>query len=156
MTDPASWNHFETEGRLNPGLESMDIHTWIAVPEAELARKSFFYIDDISLQVIEEPPLSISTPLDEYYIGEKVHWELSAAAGIDAVKVQLLMGNRVFSEQTAKLKSDVSQGDFETARLKPGICILQATCQARAEAGQIAKRQFILVPNPFDWPPLPQ
>ena len=41
VTDPAAWNHFETEGRLNPGLESMDIHTWCTVPEAELARKCF-------------------------------------------------------------------------------------------------------------------
>ncbi len=45
----------------------MDIHTWCTIPEAELAKKCFFYMDDVSLEVIEEPPLAISTPLDEYY-----------------------------------------------------------------------------------------
>ncbi len=28
VSDPSVWNHFETEGRLSPDLESMDIHTW--------------------------------------------------------------------------------------------------------------------------------
>ena len=154
VTDPAAWNHFETEGRLSPDLESMDIHTWCTVPEAELARTSFFYIDDISLQVIEEPPLSISTPLDEYYIGEKVHWKLSAAPGIGPVKIQFLMGNRVISEQSAKPEAGLIEGEFETARLKPGICILRATGEFRAEAQQIAQQQIILAPNPFDWPAL--
>jgi hypothetical protein len=156
MTDPASWNHFETEGRLNPGVESMDIHTWCAIPEAELARKSFFYIDDLSLQVIEEPPLSISTALDEYYIGETVRWNLQAAPGTGPVKVQFLMDHRVISEQVGMHESTLQHGDFETARLSPGLCTLRATCKAGAEAPPIAQRRFILAPDPFDWPSLPQ
>jgi hypothetical protein len=150
VTDPATWNHFETEGRLSPNLQSMDIHTWCSVPEAELARTCFFFIDDISLQRIEEPPLSISTPLDEYYIGEKVRWKLSAAPGSDPVKIQFLMGNRVTSEQSAKPKAGLMEGEFETARLKPGICILRATGEFGAEP--TAQQQIILTPNPFDWP----
>jgi len=151
MTDPASWNHFETEGRLDPGLESMDIHTWCAVPEAALARKSFFYIDDISLQVIEEPPLSLSTPLDEYYVGEQVHWNLSAASGTGPVKVQLLLGARVVAEQVGKPVAGQLQGEFETATLKPGIYLLRARGEAEAHTLPLAQQQIILAPNPFEW-----
>ena len=154
VTDPAAWNHFETEGRLNPDLQSMDIHTWCTIPEAELARTSFFFIDDISLQVIEEPLLSISTPLDEYYIGEKVHWRLSAAPGRGPLEIQFLMGNRVVSEQSAQPKARPAEGEFETAGLKPGICILRAAAKFGAEAQQTAQQQIILAPNPFDWPTL--
>jgi hypothetical protein len=151
ITDPASWNHFETEGRFDPGLESMDIHTWCTIPEAELARKSSFYIDDISLQVIEEPP-AISTPLDEYYVGEKVHWNLSAAPGVGPVKVQLLSGARIVVEQTGKPALGLLQGNFETARLKPGIYLLRVVADAGAQSLQSARQQFILAPDPFDWP----
>ena len=38
----------------------MDIHTCCTVPEAEIARKSFFYMDDVSLELIEEPPIELS------------------------------------------------------------------------------------------------
>ena len=154
VTDPAAWNHFEAEGRLSPDLQSMDIHTWCNVPEAELAKKSFYYIDDVSLQVIEEPPLSISTVLDEYYIGEKVHWKVRAAAGNTPIKIQFLMGNRVISEQTAQTGTGLVEGVFETARLNPGICILRATGESGAEAQPMAQQQIILAIDPFDWPSL--
>jgi hypothetical protein len=39
----------------------MDIHPWVAVPEAELAQQSQFYLDDFTPQVVEEPPLHFST-----------------------------------------------------------------------------------------------
>jgi len=35
VADPAVRNHFQTEGRLSPELESMDIHTWCATGESE-------------------------------------------------------------------------------------------------------------------------
>lgn len=150
VTDPAAWNHFETEGRLSPDLQSMDIHTWCAIPEAELAKKSFYYIDDISLQVIEEPSLSISTELDEYYIGEKIPWKLSALLGNDPVKIQLLQGNRVVSELQNKPAAELLQGEFKTGQLRPGIYTLRATGVAGAEM-HTAQHQFVLAPNPFDW-----
>jgi len=151
VTDPAAWNHFETEGRLSPDLQSMDIHTWCTVPEAELARTSFFFIDDISLQMIEEPPLLISTPLDEYYIGEKVAWNLKAVPGTDAVKIQLLMSDRVISEQVANPATGKLQGEFETAQLKPGVHTLRATIQTGGQT-PVAQQEVILAPDPFAWP----
>jgi hypothetical protein len=155
VEDPAAWNHFETEGRLSVDLQSMDIHTWCAIPEAALAGKSCFYMDDTSLQVIEEPPLLISTPLDEYYIGEKVHWKVSAAPGIQQVKVQFLVRDRVISEQAGGPGAGVLQGSFETALLKPGICTLRATSEVGAKS-QSAQGKIILAPNPFDWPGPPR
>jgi hypothetical protein len=104
--------------------------------------------------VIQESPLSISTPLDEYYIGEKVHWKLSATPGNSPVKVQLMMGNRVISEQSAQPGAGLIEGVFETARLKPGICILRATGEFGAEAQPMAQQQIILATDPFEWPPL--
>jgi hypothetical protein len=151
VTDPAAWNHFETEGRLSPELQSMDIHTWCSVPEAELARISFYFIDDISLQVIEEPPLSISTSLDEYYIGEKIPWKLSAAPGSSPIKIQFLMGNRVISEKVANPAAGQLEGEFETGHLKPGLCTLRATNQTGVQAPVVAQQQLILAPNPFEW-----
>ncbi len=152
VTDPASWNHFETQGRLSPDLQSVDIHTWVAVPEVESARNSFFYIDDISLQVIEEPALSISTSLDEYYIGERLHWKVSAAPGIDRIHVQFLVGNQVVSEQAGKPEPGLLQGHFETAPLPAGIYTLRATAKPGAQEAQTAEREFILASDPFDWP----
>ncbi|HTL15715.1 MAG TPA: hypothetical protein VL793_00680, partial [Patescibacteria group bacterium] len=150
VSDPAAWNHFETEGRLSPDLQSMDIHTWCAVPEAELAKKSFYYIDDISLQEIEEPRLSISTSLDEYYIGEKIPWKLNAAPGSGPVKIQLLMGNRVFSEQQTESEAKLGEGEFKTDQLKPGIYTIRGIGARSAEFGS-AQRQVILARGPFDW-----
>lgn len=152
VADPAVWNHFEAEGRLSPDLQSMDIHTWCTVPEAELAKSSYFFMDDVSLQAIEEPPLSISTRLDEYYIGEKVRWKLSAAPGSGPVKIQWLTGNRVVSEQPANPKAGLVEGEFETAGLEPGICTLRAVGASGAEPQPTAQQQIILAPNPFDWP----
>jgi hypothetical protein len=154
VTDPAAWNHFETEGRLSNRLESMDIHTWCTVPEAELAKASFFFIDDISLQMIEEPPLSISTPLEEYYVGEEVRWKLTAVPGTAAVNIQFLMSNRVVSEQAANPAAGQIQGEFETSRLQPGLYTLRAITRSGVQAPVVAQHQLILAPNPFDWPPL--
>ncbi|HOC01005.1 MAG TPA: hypothetical protein PKM43_19920 [Verrucomicrobiota bacterium] len=67
----------------------MHIHTWIAVPEAELARTAFFFMDDISLQAIEEPPLSLNTPLDEYYVEEPIPWSIQAGTAGGQVQVEL-------------------------------------------------------------------
>ena len=61
VEDPAVWNHFEAEGRLRNDLESLDIHISCPVPDdPEVAGKSIFYIDDVSLQALEEPPLVVS------------------------------------------------------------------------------------------------
>jgi len=61
-------------------------------PEAELAKKCFCYMDDVSLEVIEEPPLSLSTPLDEYYGGQVPTWHLPAAS--DAHRAAASSANR--------------------------------------------------------------
>ena len=144
VKDPAVWNQFETEGRLSSDLESMDIHTWCSIPEAELAKNCFFYIDDVSLEVIEEPPLSVTTPLDEYYIGETIPWTISSISESGEIKISLLIDDRLVEEQTHKA-AGLLRGAFESRGLKSGIY----TLQARAGAPQAAQRQIILTPNPW-------
>ncbi len=151
VADPAVWNHFETEGRLSPELESMDIHTWCAIPEAELARKAFFYMDDVSLQVIEEPPITISTPLDEYYAGESIAWNVRATSTNSPIRVVFLTDNRMIAEHTGRTEGDHLRGVFETRGLKPGIYTLQATVAATPQTPHTARRQLIVAPDPFAW-----
>ena len=134
VEDPAVWNHFETEGRLSNDLESMDIHTWCTIPEAELAKKCFFYMDDVSLQVIEEPPLVISTPLDEYYVGESIPWTVNSTSSSGQIKIALLAGERVVAEQTAQGGSGPLSGVFAGHGPDPGIYTLQATATAPQQA----------------------
>ena len=151
IADPSVWNHFETEGRLSTDLESMDIHTWCSIPEAELARKSYFYMDDVSLEAIQEPPLVISTQLDEYYVGENIPWSVNAAATNGTLAVTLLSGERLIAEQTLPVTTDHLRGTFETRGLKPGICTLQAKISGPApQTSQSARRQVIVAPDP--WP----
>jgi hypothetical protein len=151
VQDPAVWNHFETEGRLSNDLESMDIHTWCTIPESELAKKCFFYIDDVSLEVIEEPALAISTPLDEYCCGESIPWTVNSTSSSGQIKVALLAGERLVAEQTKQAGSGPLRGSFAGRGLQPGIYTLQATLSAPQQAAQTARRQVIVAPDPFDW-----
>jgi len=150
--DPSVWNHFETEGRLSPELESMDMHTWCAIPEAELAQKSFFYMDDVSLQTIEEPPLKISTPLDEYYVGETIPWTANATVANGPLAIALLRGERRVAERTLPAATGTLRGTFETGGLKPGIYTLEAkTGGAAGLPPQSAQRRVVVAPDPFGW-----
>ncbi len=149
MDDPAVWNHFETEGRLSEDLVSMDIHTWCSVPDAELARECSFYMDDFSLQVIEEPLLSITTPLGEYYVGEIIPWTISTTSTSRDIRISLLTGDRIVAEQTHKFVAGSLRGEFESGKIKPGIYTLQARSHIATEEFQTAKRQFILTHNPW-------
>jgi hypothetical protein len=152
VADPSVWNQFETEGRLNPDLQSMDIHTWCAIPEPELARNSNFYMDDVSLEVIEEPPVIISTPLDEYYVGETIPWTAHAATTNGTLAIALLSGERRIAEQTLPATTSTLRGTFETSGLKPGIYVLEAKTGVAAEqAPQTVRRQVIVAPDPFGW-----
>jgi len=152
VEDPAVWNHFETEGRLSNDLESMDIHTWVAIPEAKLAAKCFFYMDDVSLQVVEEPPLSIATPLDEYYSGEPIPWSVRTASADSPIRVVLLAGDRMMAEHTGRTEGTGLRGAFESQGLAPGIYRLKAMLNSPPSAPQNAQQEIILAPNPFDWP----
>lgn len=149
LQDPAVWNHFETEGRFSTDLQSMDIHTWVAIPEAELAKKSFFYMDDVSLEVIEEPPLDLSTPLDEYYVGETIPWTVKSSVPDAQVKIALLVGERLVAEETRQTVSSPVRGSFATRGIQPCICTLRATIVARQQPVQPARRQVIVSPDPF-------
>ena len=129
----------------------MDIHTWCSIPEAELARKSFFYMDDVSLEVIQEPPLVISTQLDEYYVGENIPWSVNAAATNGTLAVTLLSGERLIAEQTLPVTIDLLRGTFDTRGLKPDIYTLQAKISGPAsQTSPSARRQVIVAPDP--WP----
>ena len=152
LEDPAVWNHFQAEGRLRTDFESLDIHLHCRVPEAdpELLKESVFYIDDVFLQAIEEPPLVVATPLDEYYVGETIPWSVTTASTIGDIRIMLLTGDRVFGEQ--QTTTGRRRGTFETGGLKPGIYTLQAKTSVAAEqAPQPVQRQVILAPNPFAW-----
>jgi hypothetical protein len=152
IADPSVWNHFETEGRLSPELESMDIHTWCSIPEAELARKSYFYMDDVSLEVIEGLPLVISTPLDEYYVGEPIPWTANTANTNGTVAVTLLAGERRIADQTRLTATGTLRGTFETAGFKPGLYTLKAqTSTTPSQTPPTAQRQVVVAPDPFGW-----
>lgn len=158
VDDPAVWNHFVTEGRLRPDFETLDIHVPCLVPsDAELARKSVFYIDDVTLQEIEEPPLSLTTPLDEYYLGEPIAWRAEAtpdpaATGSGAaasLRLALFTGGRVVARQTRALPADSLTGSFTTRALKPGVYTLQATLQRPGSTPRTARCEVLLTPDPF-------
>lgn len=149
VDDPSVWNHFETEGRLSDDLVSMDIHTWCSIPDAELAKECSFYMDDFSLQIVEEPLLSIATPLDEYYVGEPIPWTVGAKPTSGDIKISLLTGNRSITEQTHKSTAGSLHGEFESGKLKPGIYTLQARSQIATKEPQTAKQQIILAPSPW-------
>jgi len=150
IQDPAVWNHFETEGRFGDDLQSMDIHTWCTVPEAERARGSFFYMDDFSLEVIDDPPLTISTPLDEYYVGESIPWTVSSVF-TGQIKVALLAGERPIAEQTRQAEAGALKGAFETRGLAAGVYTVQATQSEPDQSPHTVRRQVIVTPDPFVW-----
>ncbi|HRZ37701.1 MAG TPA: hypothetical protein P5534_15235, partial [Candidatus Paceibacterota bacterium] len=152
ISDPAVWNHFETEGRLSESLESMDIHTWIAVPEAELARTAFFFMDDISLQAIEEPPLSLNTPLDEYYVVESIPWSIQAGTAGGQVQVELQRDGLGVRQYTGGIQAGRCSGAFDSLALRPAIYRLTASFVGTSLPSAPVERQIILAPDPFDWP----
>ncbi len=147
VDDPAVWNRFEAEGRLRSDFESLDIHISCPVPDdPETARKSLFYIDDVSLQGIDEPPLAIATPLDEYYVGETIPWIVSAASANGQIKVTLSAGAEIIAEQSPKAAAGSLRGAFESHGLGCGIYTLRAGAGA---SSQTAQRQIILAPDPW-------
>jgi len=146
------WNHFETEGRLSESLESLDIHTWIAVPEAELAREAFFFMDDVSLQAIEEPPLSIATSLDEYYVGEPIPWNVQAGTAGGQVRVELQRDGLRIMQHDSGIQAGQCSGVFESRALSPAIYRLRASLVGASLSSATADRTVILAPDPFDWP----
>lgn len=153
VEDPAVWNRFQAEGRLRTDFESLDIHISCRVPEddAKLLRESFFYIDDVFLEAIDEAPLTIATPLDEYYVGETIRWTVKAASLGGQVKVQLLSPDRLITEPTGKVETSSLHGTFETGKFEPGIYSLRATIDSPPQALLTAQRQLILAPDPFEW-----
>ncbi|MBP7937467.1 MAG: hypothetical protein KA354_22720 [Phycisphaerae bacterium] len=153
VEDPAVWNHFVAEDRLRADFDSLDIHIACPVPDdAEAARKSLFYIDDVSLQAIEEPPLAVSSPLDEYYLGELTPWSVHATSDGGKLRVELWAGERRLAEHAARPEGGVLHGAFESQGLRPGICTLRAILDSPSSAPQTAQRDIILAPDPFDWP----
>ena len=115
-----------------------------------MAQNCFFYIDDISLEVIEEPPLSVTTPLDEYYVGETIPWTVSVASASGEIKIALLAGDRLVQEQTHKAVAGSLRGTFESRGFKCGIYTLQAKTSVPPPAQHTAQRQIILSPNPWE------
>jgi len=152
IEDPTVWNRFEAEGRLRGDYESMDIHISCPVPgDPELARKAFFYIDDVTLSAIEEPPLAVSTPLDEYHVGEPIPWTIHAASPQEQLRVALSAGSRPIAERAGQAASGEMQGTFETRGLEPGIYTIRAVAGDAREGEKSARRRVIVSPDPFAW-----
>lgn len=96
--NPAVWNHFEAEGRLCDDFENLDLHISCPIPDdAAVAAKSLRYIHDVSRQAIEEPPMTLASALDEFYVGEPIQWSVRATSANSKIRVALLAGNRMGS-----------------------------------------------------------
>jgi hypothetical protein len=150
VEDPAVWNHFEAEGRLRSDFENLDIHISCPVPDdPEVAGKSIFYIDDVALQALEEPPLAVSSPLDEYYVGERIPWTMTTTAVKGQMKVALWAERQLIAEQTGITEAGQSHGTFETTKLSPGVYRLRATESSPEQIAQSAQWQIIIAPAPF-------
>jgi len=151
VSDPAVWNLFQAEGRVRSDIEGLDIHIHCRIPEAdpELLQKSFFFLDDVFLQAVEEPLLTLTTPLDEYYVGETIPWTCTTASVTNNIKLKLMSGERVVARQETANRSN---GTFETKRLKPGIYALHATLTLpNGQPPYTTQSQIILTPDPFAW-----
>jgi len=118
--------------------------------DASVAAKSVFCIDDVSLQAIEEPPLAVFTPLDEYYVGETISWSVATTSSGGPVKVQLWLRDRLIAEQTNQVDTGRLRGACDTAKLTPGIYTLQASVSSPQRTVQTAQRQILLAPDIFD------
>jgi hypothetical protein len=150
VDDPSVWNHFEAQGRLRSDFENLDIHIPCPMPDdPEAAGKSLFYIDDVSLQGIEEPALAVATPLEEYYVGESIAWTVSAVSATGAINIALLTGDRIVAEQTHKAAAGPLHGAFASRGLPCGIYTLQAKTSV-PQGQQTAQRQIILAPDPWE------
>jgi hypothetical protein len=154
IADPAVWNRFEVVGRLRTDIEGLDIHIHCRIPEAdpELLRKSSFYLDGVFLQAIEEPPLRLETPLNEYYVGETVPWTVGAATTHGAISLAFLRDGRPIEDRTIPAGSAPLGGGFETRGLKPGIHALQAEHGlGNGQTPRRVQRQITLALDPFAW-----
>ena len=123
----------------------MDIHTWCTVPEAERARKCYFFMDDFSLQVIDDPPLTISTPLDEYYVGEAIPWTVHRTDASGQIRIVLWPAiGRLRTGRPRRIGA--SSRHVPDEDIEPGVYTLQATSST---AQQTIQRQVIVTPDPF-------
>lgn len=151
IEDPTVWNHFVVEERLRDDFEGLDVHIPCVIPkEPELTAKALFYIDDVSLEAIEEPPLTVTTALDEYYVGEDIPWTIRATAPQAPVRVALMLGRRRVSEQTASIRAGAAQGVFATRGLQPGLYTLEAAATGMPPPAT-SRRQVVVAPDPFEW-----
>ena len=151
VDDPAVWNHFTAEGRLRDDFENLDIHISCPIPDdPAVAAQSAFYLDDVSLHAIEEPPMTVSTPLDEYYLGEAVPWTIRTTTAVASVRIALLSGNQVVLQQERRTEVGVVSGTFGSQGLKIGVYLLKAIMSAPPAADETAEREFLLTPDPFD------
>jgi hypothetical protein len=99
-----------------------------------VAARSVFYIDDVSLQAIEEPALVVSTPLDEYYLGEPAPWTIHTTAAAVPVRIAFLAGGQVVLQQEGRTEGGVLSGTFGSQGLKAGVY-----CESKPEAPQSAR-----------------
>jgi len=153
VDDPGVWNHFVAEGRLRDDFENLDIHISCPIPDdPAVAAECVFYLDDVSLQAIEELPLVISTPLDEYYLGEAVPWTIRTTAAAVRVRIALLAGGQAVRQQEGRTEGGVLSGTFGSQGLKAGVYLLRASLEAPPAERQAAQRELLLTPDPFDWP----
>lgn len=154
VADPTVWNHFEAEGRLRSDFDGLDIHIPCIIPtDPEVARKSSFYIDDVTLEAIEEPPLSLTMPLDEYYVGETVPYRVHSTSTQEPIEVILRSAAQPVHVRSYRPEDGTLSAGFSTQGLAPGLYTVLARTTDAAGGVQTARRQFLLTPDPFAWSP---
>jgi len=109
-------------------------------------------MDDISLQAIEEPPLWLNIPLDEYYVGESIPWSIQAGTAGGQVQVELQRDGLSIKQHSCAIQAGRGSGVFDSAALQPAIYRLTASFVGASLSSATAERQVVLVPDPFDWP----
>ncbi len=109
-------------------------------------------MDDISLQAIEEPPLSLNTPLDEYYVGDFIPWSIHAGTAGGQVQVELQRDGLGIRQYAGGIQAGRCSGAFDSRALRPAIYRLTASLVGASLSSATAERQVILAPDPFDWP----
>ena len=140
-----------TGGRLQIDLKGL--HGWIlsglvvGKDGAELAealealKRDIFFLTESELPHWKErksasvnPPLVISTLLDEYYCGESIPWTVNSTSSSGEIKIALLAGERVVAPTVGEGGSGPLSGVFAGHRPNPGIYTLQATATAPQQA----------------------
>lgn len=148
ISDLVTWNIQETEARIPRDVKSMDLHIFAVVPTDPLVRaKSVAYIDDIFLQVFQDPPLSIAPDLEEYFTGGDIRWTVHLETPAEALSVRLCKGGKVLQETSFRDVKLEAKGLFSSETLQPGVYTLE--CTSSTAGMSKASAEVVISTSPF-------